>query len=94
MAAKIRFGIFVEIARDFLSTLFTVMAIAGGFLIWGGLSQWLNKATFTEYFPLIIVGMTLLAVGVWYHRDSWFFEPPMKSEDLKLMVGNNEEKEG
>lgn len=89
-----KIGIVVEAVREFLSTLFTVTAIAGVFLIWGGLSQWLNKAPFGGYFPLIVMGMALLAVGIWYHRDSWFFKPPMKPEDLKLEIGNKEEREG
>lgn len=94
MAKKIRFGFVVEVVRDFLSTLFAVAAIAGAFLIWGGLSQWTDKSPFADWFPLVLIGGVLLAVGFWYHRDSWFFKSPMKSEDLRLVVGNDEEKEG
>ena len=92
MAKANKVGIIAEAVREFLSTLFAVTAIAGGFLIWEGISQWLNKAPFGGYFPLVVMGMALLAVGIWYHRDSWFFKPPMKSEDMELMVGNRERK--
>lgn len=92
MLAKIRFGVVGEAVKDFLSTLFAVTAISGGFLIWGGLSRWADKVSFANWFPLVFIGGILLAVGIWYHRDSWFFKPPMKSEDMELMVGNRERK--
>lgn len=94
MSAKIRFEVVGEVAKDFLSTLFTVTAIAGGFLIWGGLSRWADKVSFVNWFPLFFIGGILLAAGIWYHRDSWFFKPPMKSEDMDLMVGESKGKEG
>jgi len=80
-----------EATRDFLSMFLKLTAAAGGFLIWGGLSQWSKEAPFTDWFPLIFIGGILLAVGLWYHRDAWFFKPPMKSEDMKITVGNNED---
>ena len=83
--------------KEFIGTFFWVMLILGVFFLWVGLDLCCNQFPAKEWILYFLLGAGFICCGSYYHRGAWFFQPPMKSEDVRLVVGSSEkhkEKEG
>ena len=73
-----------------LSFIFGFAILFGSIFMWEGLHSWKIGANLGEWFPMALIGFILAISGIIYHRDAWIFQPPMKSQDMKMYVEGKE----